>query len=528
MSTNENNGNILDPKSKSGVKAARAKQQELEEKKKATTNKIIGSIAAVLVIGLVLFNQGVFTSTSPALTVNGVSYSTDQVEMYYMDGLYTALFGGVEPGEGGVAYDMSLPADEQFYGSNPFMTWHDYFVEEAVKKLGEIHLISDLAMSEGFQLPAEALEEIDSTRFSLETAWIGYYPNQKTYMRGQFGEDMTVEIYMDMVTREQYANHYQTEMYDNFSFSQDELEEYYLENRDDLDMLTFSLFYFPVMTLTVAVDEETGEEIEPTEEQIESFNADKEAQSVLADEMIAAFEGGATLEEVTEQFAGQYAYSHISEEYVSSTVVDYPYGSWILEEDRVKYDTYKTGTGEGYSATYVVTVFEGRERLDEVTANIRHIYLAANEEETPTEEEWEAAEVRAEEMLELWIADGSDLDDFAALAEEHSADSGSAANGGILTDVTTLSGYVDTFTEWATNPARQPGDTGIVKNEGSAVAGYHIMYFESWGEPIWKLDAEDAVKIEAMDSWKDEITGSLETAIIRLNGLNDVELVSLF
>ena len=43
-------------------------------------------------------------------------------------------------------------------------------------------------------------------------------------------------------------------------------------------------------------------------------------------------------------------------------------------------------------------------------------------------------------------------------------DTGSAANGGLITNISSRSGYVDTFTDWALDPDRQPGDTGIVQN----------------------------------------------------------------
>lgn len=74
-------------------------------------------------------------------------------------------------------------------------------------------------------------------------------------------------------------------------------------------------------------------------------------------------------------------------------------------------------------------------------------------------------------------------DSFAQLAQENSADTSSASNGGLLQYVSPHSGYVDTFTQWSLDPSRQPGDTGIIQNTGSSVKGYHIMYFAGWGRP---------------------------------------------
>src|SRR5699024_983811 len=115
----------------------------------------------------------------------------------------------------------------------------------------------------------------------------------------------------------------------------------------------------------------------------------------------------------------------------------------------------------------------------------------------------------AEELLEQWKAGEATEDSFAALAQENSADTGSAANGGLISNISAASGYVDTFADWALDPARQPGDTGIVQNTGSSTKGWHIMYYVGSHDPIWKQTAFSALQSEDYDQLLADIDGSV-------------------
>ena len=90
------------------------------------------------------------------------------------------------------------------------------------------------------------------------------------------------------------------------------------------------------------------------------------------------------------------------------------------------------------------------------------------------------------------------------LAEEHSADTGSAVNGGLL-NVTAYSGFGQPFTDWAMNEGHQSGDTGLVKNDFSSTKGYHIMYYVGEDVPYWTQSAKSALRDQDLTKWEDEI-----------------------
>ena len=135
-------------------------------------------------------------------------------------------------------------------------------------------------------------------------------------------------------------------------------------------------------------------------------------------------------------------------------------------------------------------------------ADVRHILIqpeggekdAETNKTVYTDDAWAKALTDAEALLEQWKNGAADEDSFAALASEHTDDTGSAANGGLYEDITKDSNYVAPFLEWAIDETRSVGDTGIVKTD----FGYHIMYYV-FGEPQWIMAARTQLLSERVD-----------------------------
>lgn len=128
---------------------------------------------------------------------------------------------------------------------------------------------------------------------------------------------------------------------------------------------------------------------------------------------------------------------------------------------------YFDGNAESYASQRI-------EKKNNVSA--RHILIAPEGDKDATtkdwtEEQWAAAEAKANEVYEEWKKNPTE-DNFAALANEHSTDGGSNTKGGLYEDFATNK-MVTEFSDWCFDSARAAGDTGIVKTE----FGYHIIYF---------------------------------------------------
>lgn len=126
-------------------------------------------------------------------------------------------------------------------------------------------------------------------------------------------------------------------------------------------------------------------------------------------------------------------------------------------------------------------------------ADVRHILVTPeggtkNEETGKTEytdEAWTACLKEAEKILQEWKDGEATEASFAQLVSTYTDDTGSSTTGGLYQEVTPTSSYVKEFLEWAVDPARKVGETGIVKTE----FGYHIMFY-SYGEQMWILAAK--------------------------------------
>ena len=123
-----------------------------------------------------------------------------------------------------------------------------------------------------------------------------------------------------------------------------------------------------------------------------------------------------------------------------------------------------------------------------VTVDARHILICP--EDTESEESWEQCRVKAQELLDKWLAEDGTEEGFAKFAAEHTEDPGSMATGGLYTDIY-MGQMVAPFEEWCFDASRQFGDTGLVKTD----YGYHIMYFVASHE-VWVANVRDTMVYE--------------------------------
>ena len=130
---------------------------------------------------------------------------------------------------------------------------------------------------------------------------------------------------------------------------------------------------------------------------------------------------------------------------------------------------------------------------------------------TYTDEEKAEALAEAEAILEEYLAGDATEESFAALATEKTDDTGSAATGGLYEDITPEQGvYVESFTNWATDPERKAGDTGIIES----TFGYHVMYYVGDSDISYRdyMIRED-IRTETMSAWHEDIMASAEIVV---------------
>jgi len=113
------------------------------------------------------------------------------------------------------------------------------------------------------------------------------------------------------------------------------------------------------------------------------------------------------------------------------------------------------------------------------------VQVAADGTVTCSEEAWQQCEEAAQSMLTYWEKKNRGTEaTFGETAHNQSQDPGSAENGGLYSGIR-MGQLTEQLDAWCFNPARQPGDTTILRTK----YGVHILYF-SGSQEIARAEAE--------------------------------------
>ena len=190
---------------------------------------------------------------------------------------------------------------------------------------------------------------------------------------------------------------------------------------------------------------------------------------------------------------------YLATSYLSSRIAATEVNADILSD-------YYDENAESYAAS-------GLEKDDTCMISVRHILIqpeavTLSEDDEGYEEAVQAAKdaarAKAEDLYHEWQEGEQTEDRFSELAVANSADGGSAANGGLYENVAPGQ-MVEAFNDWCFDPARQPGDSGIVETD----YGYHIMYFVATGDtPYWQTVVKDDYISSCYSALCEELTAA--------------------
>ena len=504
-------------------KTAREAQQRREEKR---TNLLYGVIAAAVLVAVIasfVWRSDFIPKTTTAATIDGEKYTAAEVEYYYQTayrnfvsnsqysyflsylGLNTnatlksqsinstaAAMLGIELPD---ADAESAEADSEADPLAPTgMTWHDYFLDEALDNMRVIQAALKAAEAEGFQYPAGVQAQYDDNMDALKAVAAASGISVSQYLKGNFGAGVTEKVYGEQLMRvlrySAYADAYQ----DSLTYSDSELEDAYGADRNTYDHVSYEVVSFSGAAESTTDDE--GNTVEPTEEEAA---AALEAAQDLAQTVLDGFQDGGDLEELANENDGTYSQNE-NGTYSAGSVMS----EWLYDSARKSGDASTLADG---TVQYVV-VFHDRFRDENPTIDIRHILVPlgsgsiAEGEEGYEDEQAQLkadAHAKAEELLAQWQAGEATEDSFAALAMKESTD-GSKYDGGLYTEVY-QGKMVTEFNDWCFDAARQPGDTGVVDTQ----YGAHVMYFSGVNLSRWQSQAASNLRNEAYTAWEEDL-----------------------
>ncbi len=432
-------------------------------------------VLLLLAIFFAVLNSGLLQRNSAAATVGSHELSPVMYNYFYENVVYQNYYG--------MTTDVDTAA----------------MIEQTNTVISQTYAVCDAAEAAGYALSEDdqASIETEITNLAYQAASQGVSVN--AYLANVYGTGANEENYRNYLELRYLASSYQTAYADGLTYTADELETYYQDNRDSLDTVSYRSYTFTVYT---GETDEDGSSI-----------VDSAASQAQAEEMAAAVEGDETAfadyarEDYAEQNDLQEGDTNLYEDEGTTLRSDISLANlsehsrdWLTDESRQYGDTtcYENDNG---SWTVVMFVDNWTKYEDVNLVNVRHILLSVSD--TSDEEAMSEAELQAEDILDEYLAGDQTEDAFAALAQQYSAD-GSASDGGLIEDITPGQ-MVEPFEDWCFDESRQPGDTGIVESE----FGYHVMYFVSTGENWKDYRIANAMRTEDANAWVEELAAEL-------------------
>lgn len=513
--TNERNETIVSASKERKQELELERQRQREEEAKAERKSmilyaVVGVVCAVAAVFLLVVNSGVLQRSAAAITINGTKFTAADMQYYYNMQYQNAATYAQTYAAYGLDFGFDYTADpaDQIYDQTTGQTWEEFLMESAKDSAAYYVAVSDAANKAGHTLSEEALATKQSVLSNLETAWVGNATSRDAFIRASYGSYMTYDRLVELLDMELLAADYAAAVSDAADYTDEDYNTYYAENADTLDTFTITQFVVQAKEPTAAEGQELTDQ-----EKLSGLEADKAAKKAIAKDILAKLEAGADAEALAEEYADDLYSSSVSATRLGSSLSSTSYADWALEDGRKVGDTTISEYQGSTVYNYYVVRYEGRELDNSKTADVRHMLIAAEKDDSvsvPNDEQFAAAEAKAQEILDGWKKGEATEDAFAALATEHSADTSSAAEGGLIAGVKSTDSYIQEFKDWALDPSRKPGDAGLVKNTGSAVMGWHVMYYVGDGMPYWKQLADTALRNADYAAWEAEVTQGYE------------------
>lgn len=519
-------------------------QQEMKETKKLRIYTAIFAVVMIAVIGFVLvsgvMSSGIIERNTTALTVNNEKISTVELNYFYIDTVnnYMNQFGSYVSMMG---LDTSLTLGEQVFNEEEGTTWADYFLDSATDSAKRTYALYQDAKANGYSLPQEAKDAIDSTLKTFDTYGSLYgLSNASGYIKAVYGAGSNKSSFEDYLTAQYTAEYYYNDTTEGTTFTDEEIQA-----ADDAAPETFSSYSYHSYYLSASrfyeggTTDDEGNTTYSDAEKAAGLKACKEAAESLLDcdsveeldRAIAALEINA---ESTSAASSAYTDRRYSS--VDSTVRD-----WVTDSSRkagdlevIEYAVTTTAehehTEEEHEHEEVTTVngyyvvwFDGANDNAFSLVNVRHILVPfeggttdENGTTTYSDEEKAAAQTKAQELLDGFLAGEATEDAFATLANENSTDTGSNTNGGLYEDVYPGQ-MVTNFNDWCFDSSRMAGDTGIVES----TYGYHVMYFSGYSDTTYRgYLISSQLRSEAIEAWESSLLDNAALEVVNTSKVN--------
>ena len=526
--------------------------------KKARRNKLWRNIGIVVgaaaLVAIVLVSY--FTSTTYYRQKTAVEIADHDISVaafnYYYQNVYQNTFSALQETYGDYAslmIDTSKPLSEQQYSET--QTWEEYLTETTLSDLTEIYAFYDAAMENGYELDDAAKQEMEDILSSMEAAAENAHYSLDNYLGAIYGKGVNEKLYRELLNTVSVATSYAEDVEAGFTFTDEEIDAYYAENRNEIDSVTARIYPITFETPEEETTDDTADTTDDTADTTDDAADTTDDTADTTDDTADTTDDTAdttddtadttddtteadtrTYEEAmelangiydtveTEQDFIDYVVSLVPEESQSqyedgsaflynglsySAFANTDLSDWLFDDARTAGDITVI---EGDSEVYIA-MFLSRTDNDYPLVNMRHVLIAPEKDEDGNlvEGAEEAAKEQAEELYDEWVENGSTEEYFEILANTYSAD-GDGTTGGLYEDVY-QGQMVSPINEWLFGP-RKTGDCEVMESE----YGWHIVYFAGLGENYKAKLLDEAMRADAYEAWRTDVTTGYEATTI--------------
>lgn len=494
---------MSDSKNKKEAKGTGEKQEKVltkydlkvqrRERQKAidARNKKIGTAVGILIAAALVVLVASFPIRS-YLTVNGtyVTIGGDKVTKVEFDYNYNiAKNKYLSQNSYWLSYlglDLSGNLSMQMYSED--MSWQDFFEEMTVDYIIQNKALFREAKENGFVY--DTAEEYNEYLEMMKRYAADRGITAKAYIQELYGPYATEDRVRPYIEQAMYAGAYYSDVVKKLAPSQEEIQNYYNENKNEYDSVDYRVKVVyavlptepteladPVQTEAPADgsgSDQTGtngteEKYEPSEAEIAA--AMKEAKA----------EAESTLRSIRTE--GEQAVG-VTWANANTLVRD-----WLFDAERKPGDT--TVLEDATYHRYYVLAFEKRYLDDTRTADIR-VIMTKDGNGQAIYDEWKSAATEQ---------------NFAALYDKYNDSTVLSAEGGLLEGVSGAN-LADELRDWIFSSERVGGDAAVIAPEGKEYE--HVVYYVAPGREEWVISIESTLQSERADKYLEELTGTLE------------------
>lgn len=512
---------------------AKQKQEKAEAKKlKAYTIGFV-SLLAVIIIAAASFGifnwykqSGIAERKTVAATIGGYDLSTVELSYYYQDSIHE-LYNSVYSSSYGEAYaemyfetiglDLTQPLAGQI-DKQTGKPWTESILQGALESAQVDVALYHLADQAGFSLSTEDRATLDQEIALIRGEADG---DPDAYLENIYGYGATLKTYVKYRERKMVAEAYYNYYYESLTFEDDQLREYEKEKSDNYNSYTYS---YAQLSYRDFLEGGTKDENGTTIYTDEQNDAARQKLQEAADALVLATDAEDLKAKIKDIQVNETSALAVNKEtdllHTSVSTRSADLAKWLADSSRKEGEvglvkiTQNTTVTDGENTSekeiingYFVVIFHSKNDNTGKMDNVRHLLITPNggvyDEATGstvyTAEEQATARTEAQALLDHW-KNNPTKENFIALVEAHTDDGGSKETGGLYEDIHQDSNYVDSFRNWAIDPARKEGDTAVVESE----YGQHIMYYEGESERSYRdyLITED-LRNDTITEWYD-------------------------